>query len=56
MLAQQVVLTVLMFAPWIFAKASRRTLGMLAAAAALYLVVITIFGQYIYEAFKGGHS
>jgi cytochrome b6 len=54
MLGQQAALAVLALAPWIFAKASRRTLGILALAAAFYLVVMTVFGQYIYEAFKGG--
>jgi cytochrome b6 len=47
--------TVVLFAtPWIFRRTSRRTLRILAAAAALYLVVITLFGQSIYELFRGG--
>jgi len=41
-------------APWLFRGASRRTLSVLAAAAALYLFVMTVFGQQIYEFFKGG--
>jgi cytochrome b6 len=45
---------VLFAAPWIFRRTSRRTLRILAAAAALYLVVMTLFGQTIYETFRGG--
>ncbi len=40
--------------PWIFRRASRRTLRILAAGAALYLAGITLFGQTIYELFRGG--
>jgi len=39
--------------PWIFSKTSRRTLTMVAAAAALYLIVITVFGSDIYTFLKG---
>ncbi len=41
-------------APWIFRRTSRRTLGILAAVAALYFAVATLFGQAIYEIFRGG--
>jgi len=45
---------VLVAAPWIFRRSSRRTLSLLALAAALYLFVVTVFGQAIYETFRGG--
>ena len=45
---------VLFAVPWIFRRTSRRTLGTLAVAAALYFAVMTLFGQAIYEAFRGG--
>ena len=54
MLAQNVAIVVLLGAPWIFRNTSRRTLGILAAGATVYLVVMTVFGQQIYEIFKGG--
>ncbi len=54
MAGQAVAVGVLFAAPWIFKGASRRTLTALALAAAAYLVVITVFGQQIYEFFKGG--
>lgn len=44
---------VLLFTPWIFKNTSRRTLRVLAAAAAVYLVVMTLFGEKIYHLFKG---
>lgn len=53
-LAMTAVMGVLFLAPWLFRGASRRTLSVLAAAAALYLFVMTVFGQQIYEFFKGG--
>jgi len=53
-LASGGALGVLVAAPWIFRGSSRRTLGLLAAGATLYLVVITLFGQQIYEIFRGG--
>jgi len=45
---------VLFAAPWIFRRTGRRTLRILALAAALYLVVMTLFGQTLYEVFRGG--
>ena len=54
MLGQTVAVGGLLLAPWIFKNASRRILSGLAIAATAYLVVITLFGQYIYEFFKGG--
>lgn len=53
-LLMTVALAVLFAAPWIFRGASRRTLSALAFAAAAYLFVMTVFGQQIYEFFKGG--
>lgn len=45
----------LLFAvPWVFRRTSRRMLRILAVAAALYFAITTIFGQAIYEAFRGG--
>lgn len=54
MVAQTVVIGVLFGAPWIFRNTSRRTLGILAAIAALYLAVMTLFGHVVYDMFKGG--
>lgn len=53
-LATNVVLIILLAAPWIFRGTQRRTLRILASIAALYLIVITLFGQVIYETFRGG--
>jgi len=47
-------LGVLTAAPWLFRGSSRRTLRLLAVVAALYLVVMTVFGQTLYEIFRGG--
>jgi cytochrome b6 len=44
----------LLLVPWIFKGASRTTLRVIAVAVAAYLVVITIFGQTIYDVLKGG--
>jgi len=44
---------VLMATPWIFQNTSRRTLSILAILAALYLFVMTVFGEQIYHMFKG---
>ncbi|MBX3179222.1 MAG: cytochrome bc complex cytochrome b subunit [Candidatus Hydrogenedentes bacterium] len=49
------VLAMLLLAPWIFRGTQRKTLGWIAAAAGAYLVIITIFGQSIYEFLKGAH-
>ncbi len=47
------VLAVLFLAPWIFRGTRRRTLTVLAAAAAAYLFLMTVFGEQIYVFFKG---
>lgn len=53
LIAQHVAMAVLLFTPWIFRNTNRRTLRVLAIAAALYLIVITVFGHAIYKLFKG---
>lgn len=53
MLGQTVGIGVLFAAPWIFRNAGRRTLRVLAIVAALYLIVITLWGHHIYAMFKG---
>lgn len=53
--AMMVIQMGLLIVPWMFGSTSRKVLKTLAAAGALYLVVITIFGQAIYEMFKGVH-
>ncbi|MBI2431601.1 MAG: cytochrome bc complex cytochrome b subunit [Candidatus Hydrogenedentes bacterium] len=53
MLGQGVVVAGLFLTPWIFSGTSRKTLSIIAGAAAFYLVVITVFGQDIYQFFKG---
>ena len=54
MLASTVAMAGLFMTPWLFRPANRRTLGFLACAGALYLVVMTVFGHNIYALFKGG--
>ncbi len=54
MLGMNVVVLVLILAPWIFRGTRRATLRWIAVAATAYLVIITLFGQQIYEFFKGG--
>ncbi|MBI5415802.1 MAG: cytochrome bc complex cytochrome b subunit [Candidatus Omnitrophica bacterium] len=41
------------FVPWIFKNTSRKVLSIIAWIMAAYLIVITLFGQLIYEMFKG---
>lgn len=53
-LATNVGAVALVVAPWIFRGTSRRTLRALAVVGATYLFVITVFGQQIYDAIKGG--
>ncbi|MCW5823705.1 MAG: cytochrome bc complex cytochrome b subunit [Cyanobacteria bacterium TGS_CYA1] len=52
LLASMILVGVLILTPWIFKGASRKTLGFLTILASLYLVVMTIFGEQIYELFK----
>lgn len=45
----------LLFAvPWVFRRTGRRTLRILAVAAALYFAGMTLFGHAIYDVFRGG--
>jgi len=44
----------LLLVPWLFRGARRRTLAALSGLAALYLVVIILFGHQIYVLVKGG--
>ncbi len=53
MLGSGVFGVVLFLTPWIFKNTSRKMLTILAALVAVYLIGITLFGQQIYEAFKG---
>lgn len=53
-LASGVATAVLFATPWIFRRTGRRTLRILAAGGALYFLVMTLFGQVIYETFRGG--
>lgn len=43
----------LFFVPWIFKHTSRKVLSIIALIVSFYLIVITVFGQNIYEIFKG---
>jgi cytochrome b6 len=54
-IASGVGVGVLIFTPWIFRNTSRRSLRFIALSAAAYLIIMTVFGQQIYELFKGGH-
>jgi cytochrome b6 len=44
----------LLLTPWIFRGTSRRTLRVIGSGVAVYLIVITLFGELIYSTFKGG--
>ena len=44
---------VLLATPWIFKNTNRKTLRLLAIAAGIYLLVMTLFGENIYHLFKG---
>jgi len=51
-----IVSALLFLTPWIFSRTSRRVLSAIALTAATYLFVITVFGQQIYNALRGGQS
>lgn len=53
LVGQGVLGVVLLAAPWVFRDTNRRTLRALAAAAGLYLIAMTFFGEQIYHLFKG---
>lgn len=54
MLLSTALIIVLFLAPWVFKGTSHRTTAWIAIVAAGYLFVMTVFGQNIYEFFKGG--
>lgn len=54
-LLMAIAVGVLAGAPWIFKGTGRKTLRTLAAFAATYLIVMTLFGHHIYAMVKGGH-
>jgi cytochrome b6 len=53
LLAMTILPIVLFLAPWIFKSTSRKALAAISIAAALYLVVITVFGDQIFHLLKG---
>lgn len=53
-LAINAAATALLLVPWLFKGTSRRTLRVLSVAASLYLIVMTVFGHFIYAMVKGG--
>jgi len=53
MIGQGLLGALLLATPWVFRDSNRRTLQLLAIAAGLYLVLMTVFGQSIYHLFKG---
>lgn len=55
MLVTNGLIVVLLLAPWIFKRTTHATLRNMAIAATAYFVIITLFGQQIYEFFKGAH-
>ena len=54
-LGSTVVMMILFLTPWIFKGASRRTLRFIAIIVGLYMIIMTVFGQSIFELIKGGH-
>lgn len=52
LLASMLVVSVLFATPWIFKGTSRKSLSFITVLATIYLVVMTIFGENIYELFK----
>lgn len=52
LLLSLVAVVVLFLTPWIFKGTNRKTLRFIALLAAAYLIVMTVFGQDIYEALK----
>ncbi len=55
LVASVICVAILFLTPWIFRGTSRKTLRFLSLIATAYLVVMTFFGQQIYELFKGSH-
>ena len=55
MLLTNVAIVGLLLSPWIFKGTKRKTLQAIAIAAGAYIIIMTLFGQNIYDFFKGGH-
>ncbi len=53
LLGSAVLALVLLATPWIFQNTNRKTLRLVAIAAGIYLLVMTLFGENIYHLFKG---
>ena len=53
MLGMTIAQAGIFFVPWIFKNTSRKVLSIIAWIMAAYLIIITLFGQLIYEIFKG---
>ena len=53
LLGTTLLAVVLLATPWIFNNTNRQTLRLLAIAAGIYLLVMTLFGDNIYHLFKG---
>ena len=53
LVGQGVLGAVMIATPWIFRSTNRRTLQILAIAAGIYLLVMTLFGENVYHLFKG---
>ncbi|HEY9788684.1 MAG TPA: cytochrome bc complex cytochrome b subunit [Candidatus Obscuribacterales bacterium] len=54
LLTSMAAVVVLFLTPWIFRGTSRKTLKFLSLIATAYLVIMTVFGQRIYDLLKGG--
>lgn len=52
-LAMSAITIGMLLTPWIFKGTSRKTLSFISVVAAVYLVIMTVWGQQIYELFKG---
>lgn len=52
LLITNVLVVVLLLAPWIFKGTSRKTLRLMTLAASAYLIVMTVFGEQIYHLVK----
>jgi len=53
LLASGVVGGLMLATPWVFRNTNRRTLSLIAIFGALYLIIMTVFGEQIYLMFKG---
>jgi cytochrome b6 len=53
-LGMNLSILVLLAAPWIFPGTKRKTLRLVTVAVGIYLVIMTVFGDAIYQIVKGG--